>query len=497
MSVPADPHPESESLAGRSADDLASDLAAGRTTSVAVVRALLARIDAVDRPGPVALAAVIATAPDVLEQAEQLDAERAVGSVRGPLHGVPVLIKDNVEAVGLPGTAGSLALAGRPVSDDAPLVAALRAAGLLVLGATNLSEWANLRSPLSSSGWSAVGGLTGNPWALDRSAGGSSSGSGAALAAGFAPLAIGTETDGSITCPSSLNGVVGLKPTLGLIPTAGVVPLAASQDSPGPMARTVADAALLLDALTGSSSYAAGIGSATLEDLRLGVAAAWPSGHPGTDALFGASMDALAAKGATLSVAEVTPVAGVGADELTVLLCELRDDLDAYLAARPGVGPRSLREVVDFNVTHADRELVHFGQEFLEQALATGGRDDDAYADARARCLQWAIDETLAPALEAGPEFLVAPAYGPAWKSNLAGGDAFGGGLASPAPSIGGWPVLCQPMGLVAGLPVGLVLIGRPRSEARLLAAAHAIETALDVRADTAWRPAWSPPGRG
>jgi amidase len=492
-----DPHPPSAALAAVSAGDLAADLSAGRTTSAAVVRTLLGRIDAIDGPGPVGLAAMVASAPDAIEQAERLDAERADGRVRGPLHGVPVLVKDNIEAVGLPGTAGSLALEGRPVAADAPLVAALRAAGLVVLGATNLSEWANLRSPHSASGWSAVGGLVGNPWALDRSAGGSSSGSGAALAAGYAPLAIGTETDGSITCPSSLNGVVGLKPTLGLVPTTGIVPLAGSQDMPGPMARSVRDAALLLDALTGSSEYGAAVGTAGLEGLRLGVASGWLSGHPGTDALFARVADDLATGGAVVTAAEVTPVAGVGADELVVLLCETRDDLGAYLARRPGDGVASVADVVEFNRAHADRELAHFGQEFFEQAAATGGRADPAYAEARARCLAWAVDETLEPAFAAGPEFLVAPAYGPAWKSNLVGGDAFGGGVASAAPSIAGWPVLCLPMGLVAGLPVGLVLIGRPRSEARLVAAAHAIETALDLDAGQQWRPTWPPPTRG
>ncbi len=490
-----DPHPATAGLARASAADIAADISAGRTTSVAVTRALLSRIAALNDAGP-ELRAVLAVSADALDQAARLDAELAAGRRRGPMHGVPVLVKDNIEAVGLPGTAGSQALAGRPVEHDAPLVAALRAAGLVVLGATNLSEWANMRSPHSASGWSGVAGLTGNPWALDRSAGGSSSGSGSALAAGLAPLAIGSETDGSITCPSSLNGVVGLKPTLGLLPTQGVVPLSSSQDAVGPMARSVRDVALLLDALTGSTTYSAAIGTVPLADVTLGVARGWLSQHAGTDDLFDATTAALAGDGATLVESSVTPLAGTGADELVVLLGDLKDDLDAYLSTRPGTGPRSLADVVAFNVAHADVELAHFGQEFLEAAVAAGGRANEEYAGARARCLTWAVEENLAPAFDAegAPDVLVAPAYAPAWKSDLTGGDHFlGGGVASAAPSIAGWPVLCLPMGLVHGLPVGLVLIGRPHTEQRLLAVGHAIEERLAL----VLAPSWTPPTRG
>ncbi len=494
----ADPHPPTAPLARATALELAADLAAGRTTSLTLTRALLDRITVVDGPGDIHLASVLAVAPDALEQAAARDAERADGRVRGPLHGVPVLVKDNIEAVGLPGTAGSLALAGRTVVADAPLVAALREAGLVVLGATNLSEWANLRSPHSASGWSGVGGLTGNPWALDRSAGGSSSGSGAALAGGLAPLAIGTETDGSITCPSSLNGVVGLKPTVGLVPTAGVVPLSGSQDSPGPMARSVADVAVLLDVLTGTTHHHAALGTAALPDVRLAVATGWLAGHGGTDALFASVLGSLASAGATVTTAEVTQAGAAHAAELTVLLAEMREDLDAYLAARPGAGVASVAQVVDFNREHADVELAHFGQEFLEQSLTAPSRSDAAYAEARAACLRWALQECLEPAFAGAdaPDVLVAPAYAPAWKSDLMAGDFFlGGGIASTAPSIAGWPVLCLPMGLVAGLPVGLVLIGRPHTEARILAVGEAIESHLALR-DTL-RPTWAQPERG
>jgi amidase len=496
--MPSDPHPATADLARTTATALAADLDAARTTSVALVRALLERIEAVDRPGSIGLGSVLAIAEGAVDQAERLDAERAAGLLRGPLHGVPALVKDNIEAVGLPGSAGSFALAGRPVTGDAPIVAALRAAGLVVLGATNLSEWANIRSPRSTSGWSAVGGLTGNPWALDRSAGGSSSGSGAAVAAGLAPLALGTETDGSITCPSSFNGCVGLKPTVGLVSGDGVVPISRSQDSAGPMARSVHDVAALLDALTGSSAHAAAVGSRSPRDLTLGVATGWLSGHPATDAVFAATTVALERAGATLTESAVTPAGEIGQHELKVLLCELKDDLGAYLEGRPGAGVRSVADVVAFNREHAGSELAHFGQERLEQAVETGGRADPAYADARARCLAWAVDECLRPAFEAAeaPDVLVAPAYAPAPKSDLVAGDHFGGGgVASAAPSIAGWPVLCLPMGLVDGLPVGLVLMGRPQAEAALLAAGHAVEQVLGLQGSLT--PGFRPPQRG
>ena len=492
----SDPHPSTADLASADAAELARRLGDGTLSSVALVRSLLERIAAVDADGP-RIGSVLALADDALEQAARLDRERAAGQVRGPLHGIPVLIKDNIEVEGLPGTAGSLALADRRAT-DAPLVAALRGAGLVVLGATNLSEWANMRSIRSTSGWSAVGGLTVNPWALDRSAGGSSSGSGAALSAGLAPLAIGTATDGSITGPASFTGVVGLKPTIGLVPTEGVVPLASSQDAAGPMARTVADVGALLAALTADPSYVVDAEPITLAGVRVAVADGWRTLHPQTDAVFDDVLRTLGSAGADLAQATVRPIGDVGAHELTVLLGDLKDDLDTYLSARPGPGPRTLAEVVEFNREHADRELAHFGQDYLELAAAGAGRADPAYAEARRRCLTWAVEEMLEPAfaLDGGREVLIAPAYAPAGKIDLVGGDHFlGGGVASPAPSMAGWPVLCLPMGLVGGLPVGLALIARPHQEGRLLAVGHAVEALLDLRGRLT--PTWHPPGRG
>ncbi|MFN8168009.1 MAG: amidase family protein [Candidatus Nanopelagicales bacterium] len=493
-----DPHPPTAALARATAYEIAADLEAGRTTSVEVTRALLERIAAVDHDG-VELRAVLAVNPHALDEAARLDAERVEGTVRGPLHGVPVLVKDNIEAVGLPATAGSLALAGRPVELDAPLVAAMRAAGLVVLGATNLSEWANLRSPRSTSGWSAVGGLTGNPWALDRSAGGSSSGSGAAVAGGLAPLAIGTETDGSITCPSSFHGCVGLKPTVGTVSTVGVVPLSGSQDSPGPMARSVRDVALLLDALTSGSAYAAAVGTWTPDEVHLGIAGGWLTGHGPTDEHFAAALERLDAAGLTLTPVDVPePQYSVGNHELQVLLCETKEDLDAYLAARPGAGVHSLAEVLAFNEEHAEHELAHFGQEYFEMAAQTAGRAEPGYAEARAACLDWAVGTALEPATSSpgGPQILVSPAYPPAWKSDLALGDhTVGVSGTISAAAMAGWPVLCVPMGLVDDLPVGMLLVGRPGSEADLLAAGHVVEQALDLRAQL--QPRWTPAQRG
>jgi amidase len=412
---------------------------------------------------------------------------------------VPVVVKDNVEVLGMPASAGSLFFQGRPAERDAPIVSAMRDAGLVVLAVTNLSEWANLRSNWSTSGWSAAGGLTGNPWALDRSAGGSSSGSGAAVAAGLSPLAIGTETDGSITCPSSLNGLTGLKPTVGLIPTRGIVPISASQDMPGPMGRSVRDVALLLDALTGSSSYAAALGSRAPGDVRLGVANAWLSGHSGTDGVFLGVTQALFEAGARLVTSEVSSTGEYEDNELVVLVGEMLDDMNSYLADRFGEGAPTMADIVQFNRDNAAVELAHFGQDLLEKALESGGRAGERYAASRQACLDWALTKNLDAAMaDDGLDVLIAPAYGPAWKSDLVNGDSFGGGgKASPAPSIAGWPVLCLPMGLVDGLPVGLVLIGRPRDEARLLAVGQVVEDVLGLAHDPAFRPSFAAPARG
>ncbi len=486
-----DPHPDSHDLAALTLTDIEARFADESLTSEELVRTLLDRVDAIDRADTeTSLRSVAAVSPDALAVAAERDRERRDGTSRGPLHGIPVLIKDNIEAVGLPGTAGSSALVGRP-SRDATLVQRLRDAGAIILGSTNLSQWANMRSPRSTSGWSATGGLVANPWALDRTAGGSSSGSGAAVAAGLAPLAVGTETDGSIVCPASVNGVVGLKPTVGVVPTTHVVPLSASQDSPGPMGRTVADVATMFGVLSATSA------PASRDEPTIAVATNWLIGHPASDALVTETIAAVAASGLTCVRRDVAlPGPTEWADELTVLLAELKDGLDDYLAARPGGGPRSLADIVDYENAHADIELPYFGHEFLDQALTSGGTSAEAYREARARNLEWATTTCLVPALE-GADVLIAGAYGPAWKSDLVNGGS--SGLAScvtMAPAIAGWPIMSVPIGLVGGLPVGLAIVGRPHDEWTVLDVAQRVERVVAARSPLP-QPTFGRPARG
>jgi amidase len=487
----ADPHPASEELAYLSARELADRLAHGEMSSVEATSGLLDRIEGVDLDGTaIELRSVAAVSARAIDEAAASDARRRAGDPPRALEGLPVLVKDNIEADGLPGVAGSTALVGRP-AHDAPLVSALREAGAVILGSTNLSQWANIRSDRSSSGWSATGGLVVNPWALDRTAGGSSSGAGAALAAGLAPFAIGTETDGSITCPSSVNGVAGLKPTVGSVSRTRVVPISASQDSPGPMARHVADVAMLLGALLGADP-------ASLDGPRprFVASATWRTGHAHTDAL----VDQVVAELAAVTAVETRDVATVGEaegkDELTVLLCELADDLSAYLATRPGDGVRSLDDVIAHEEANAEIEMPHFAHEHFVAAAKSGGRASDEYAPARERNLAWATATCLEPALE-NADVVVGALFGPAWKVDLAYGDRDGAGAGSTsAAAIAGWPIAAVPIGLVDGLPVGLGLVARAGQEATLLRAAALVEEIVVPRGEFA-RPAWRAPQRG
>jgi amidase len=506
--VPTDPSPTTEELAYLTAGEAQERMQAGELTSERLVESLITRIGELDGPDTAtALRAVIAVDPTAVEQARRSDEHRRRRGSPRALEGIPVLIKDNVEAAGLPSTAGSTSLLGRPPLHDAPLVARLREAGAVILGTTNLSQWANIRSPRSSGGWSAVGGLTGNPWALDRNAGGSSSGSGAAVAAGFAPLAIGTETDGSITCPSSLNGVSGIKPAVGAVPTGGVVPISHSQDSPGPMARSCADLMTMLAVLTGETPPASGPspapaasatsaapdapgGRPSTTGLAVGVARNWMTGHPATDALVDEALHRMRAAGVQIKDTQAAYSTNeVDDDEMTVLLCELKDDLDAYLPTRGPGGPQSLVEVIAHEDAHAEVEMPWFGHELFELAVSYGGCGTDRYREARRRNLEWALKTCLEPAME-GVDVLVAPTYAPAWKSDLVlGGHPAIGAPTTRAPSIAGWPIATVPMGLADGLPVGLALIGRPGSEYTLLA--------LGAHTEAPARPAWRMPGRG
>ena len=477
---------------GRSITELSRELAAGTTTSAALVDAYLERIERLDRSGP-ELRSVLAVNPDARAQARALDAERAAGKSRGPLHGVPLLIKDNIEtADALPTTAGSLALAENRNGRDAPLVARLRDAGAVILGKANLSEWANIRSTHSTSGWSALGGVTRNPHALDRNACGSSTGSGVAVAASLAAGAVGTETDGSITCPASLNGVVGLKPTVGLVSRTHVVPISHSQDTAGPMTLTVADAALMLAALAGSDpadaatreadarkrDYVAALDAGALRGRRVGVMR-WRTGDlPAVDALFERALQTLREGGAELvDIAASGVPEELGALELEILLTELRADLDAYLATTgAAVKVRTLGDVIAFNQANA-AELSLFGQDLFEKAAATKGLSDPKYVEALARARRMAGEDGIDRLLkEHRVSVLVGPSYGPAWMTDLVNGDQTLDGSSSQLPAVSGYPHLSVPMGAVKGLPVGLSFIGPAWSEAELLACGHAYE---------------------
>ena len=469
-------------------------MTAGKATSAELTRAYLDRIAAMDRKGPT-LRSVIAVNPDALAQAKALDAERKAGRIRGPLHGVPVLIKDNIEtADAMATTAGSLALKDNVTRRDAPVVAALRAAGAVILGKTNLSEWANIRSTHAMSGWSAVGGLVRNPYALDRTACGSSSGSGAAVAASFAAAAVGTETDGSVVCPSSINGLVGLKPSIGLVSRTHVVPISHSQDTPGPMARSVRDAAILLSAMVAadpadpatvgavSRDYAAGLSVSALSGMRIAVLR--PDGLPADlTARYDAALAVLRGAGAVLVDVKAPKLEGIGEAEFTVLKTELKADLETYLATTPPtVTARTLDQLIAFNRAHAAQEMPFFQQEIFEEAAKTKGLDDPTYKAARAKSLRLASEAIDGMLRSANAQVLVEPTYAGAWLSDPVYGDQYSGPSSSELPAIAGYPNLTVPMGLTKGLPVGLSFIATKNGEATVLGAGYAYEQRAKAR---------------
>ncbi len=484
--------PEEKSVAA-----LQSDLASGKVTSEALVRAYLARIAAIDRSGP-ALHSVIALNPHALADARARDAKRRAGPPLGPLDGIPILLKDNIESAdGTATTAGSDALVANFAVRDAPVVRRLLAAGAIVLGKTNLSEWANIRSSHSISGWSAVGGLVKNPYALDRNACGSSSGTGAAIAASLAAVGVGTETDGSVTCPAATNGLVGLKPTVGLVSRSRIVPISHSQDTAGPMGRSVADVATMLDAMAGSDPadvatkaadahkdhYLQALDNATLTGKRLGVLRYTTGNAPALDAVFARAVALLRAHGARIvELKTYRPNPAVGDAETNVLMSELKVDLGAYLASTPKtVRTRSLAEVISFD--RADpRELALFGQDFFEKAQRTTGLRSSAYVRARrlARTSSGprGIDKLIA---DNKLDALVAPSYGPGWRTDVIDGDNSSGAVAS-LPAVAGYPHLTVPMGYVRSMPVGISFVAGAWTEARLLALGAAYERAAHAR---------------
>jgi amidase len=497
--APAFPQVPAPELEEATIATLQTAMARGEQTARSIAEAYLDRITSLDRSGP-QLNSVIELNPDALPLADALDKERKAGRVRGALHGIPVLLKDNIDTGDrMQTTAGSLALVGAPAPKDAFVVERLRLSGALILGKTNLSEWANFRSTHSTSGWSGRGGQTRCPYVLDRNPCGSSSGSGAAIAANLAAVAIGTETDGSVVCPASANGLVGLKPTLGLVSRAGIIPLAHSQDTAGPMTRTVRDAALLLNAMTGSDArdpltstsaghvavdYTATLASSALRGKRLGVVRSYFDIDPAVDRVMEASLTALREAGAILVDPVVLPNAGKYDDsEGVVLRYEFKADIATYLATRAGPDvPRSLAALIAYNIQHAAEEMPWFGQELFEQAEAKGPLTDKAYLNALKRNHHLSRGEGIDAALRAHRlDALVAPTGGPAWMTDLVVGDHFTGGY-STASAVAGYPHITVPAGFVHGLPVGLSFFAGAWAEPALFGIAYAFEQATLAR---------------
>ncbi len=484
--------PPTQHFAFASIAEMQAAMDAGTLSAEMLVSDAHARIDAMDRSGP-RLNAVIALNPAALDIARALDEERRRSGPRGPLHGIPVLLKDNIDTGdGMVTSAGSLALAEHRPQHDAHIVERLRAAGVVILGKANLSEWANFRGNRSTSGWSSLGGQTRNAVDPTRNPCGSSSGPAVAVAAGYVPLAIGTETNGSIVCPAAANGVIGLKPTVGLVSRRGIVPIALSQDTAGPITRSVADAALALAVMAGSdalddatadadakgSDYVGAIGSSTLRGLRIGVVRRHFGVHRETDALMEVALEVLRTAGAEIVDPADIPTHGqFNSASFEVLLHEFRPHLEAYLADS-GAPLSSLDALIAFNREHADMVMPWFGQELFERAALKPGLDDPAYFQARDDARRLAGPDGIDAVMDSlGLDVLVAPSNAPAWLTDPLLGDHFLGGSSSAA-AVAGYPNITVPAGRVGGLPVGISFFGRAYDEARLLAIAHAFEVA-------------------
>lgn len=478
---------------------LQAGLQSGKYTARRLVEQYLERIDRTDRQGPT-LRSVIEVNPEALAIADALDAERRAKGPRGPLHGIPVLIKDNIDTADrMMTTAGSLALDGSIAPRDAFLVERLRAAGVVLLGKTNLSEWANFRSTKSTSGWSARGGQVRNPYALDRNACGSSSGTGAAIAANLAAIGVGTETDGSIVCPSSVNGLVGIKPTVGLVSRTGIIPISHSQDTAGPMARTVTDAALLLAAMAGVDSqdaqtkesagrdlaFTRALDANALKGARIGVARKRYFGYsPAADRLIEAAIAEMKARGATIvDPADIATAGELDDCELEVLLYEFKAGLNAYLGRlRPSAPVRSLTDLIAFNEREQAREMPYFGQEILLMAEKKGPLSSPAYLKALGTCRSLARTKGIDAVMKMHKlDAIVAPTGSPAWPIDPVNGDHFLGASSTPA-AVAGYPSITVPAGQAFGLPVGISFIGRAWSEAKLIGLAYAFEQAATHR---------------
>ncbi len=498
--------PREDALFEKGVAELGGMMARGELTSRALTERYLQRIAAMDKRGP-AINAVIELNPEAAAIADALDAERKAGKTRGPLHGIPVLIKDNIDSAdSMRTTAGSLALADSTPRQDAFIVQRLRDAGAVLLGKTNLSEWANYRSTRSTSGWTGRGGLTRNPYVLDRNCSGSSSGTGAGIAADFATVGIGTETDGSIISPSGICGLVGIKPTVGLWSRAGIIPISASQDTAGPMARTVADAAALLGALTGvdardgataaskgrvPTDYTTVLKPGALRGARIGVARAQAGFNPDVDHLLEEAIAAMKYAGAVVVDPASLPTSPqLGAAEGVVLDYEFKAGLNAYLASRgPTVAVKSLAALITWNEREKEEEMPWFGQEIFLRAQQCGPLTDKKYLDARATCLRLARTQGIDAVMTTHRlDAIILPSNQPAWTTDLLNGDHFTGGDTTYA-SVAGYPSITVPMGLVHGLPAGLSFIGRAWSEGALLGLAYAFEQATALRRAPTYAP--------
>jgi amidase len=497
VSAPATPTPPqlTVDVVELSAVEARDRMAAGTLTSSSLVQAYLDRIASIDDAGP-RLNAVIELNSSALTEAAALDAERTGGSVRGPLHGIPILLKDNIDSVGLVNSAGSLALAENWPKEDAFLVGRLRAAGVVILGKANLSEWANFRSTRSSSGWSSQGGQTKNPYVLDRNPCGSSAGTGSAVAASLAAIGVGTETDGSIICPAAVNGLVGLKPTVGVVSRRGVIPISISQDTAGPMARTVADVALLMNGMAGvderdpagpaaqgkiPADYLTYLRADSLKGKRLGVLRQGMGFHPDVDAAVNQTIDRMKASGAEIVEVKVPTYNQWNDAELEVLLYEFKDGLNAYLAASASPH-KSLAALIAWNKANADRVMPFFGQELFEQAQAKGPLTEPAYRKARESARRLAGADGLLAALSRDKlDALLAASVSPAWPTDHVLGDHFAGAGYGMA-AVAGTPSITIPVGESHGLPVGLTLMGAAYSEPQLIGLAYAVEQLTKAR---------------
>ncbi|HWZ79740.1 MAG TPA: amidase [Candidatus Sulfotelmatobacter sp.] len=479
--------------------ELQDGMRSGKFTARSLVEKYTARIDEIDKRAP-AVNAIIELNPDAFAIADALDEERRAKGPRGPLHGIPVLIKDNIDTADrMMTTAGSLALVGSKPPKDSFVAQRLRAAGAVILGKTNLSEWANIRSSHSTSGWSGRGGLTKNPYALDRNACGSSSGTGAGISANLAAVGIGTETDGSIVCPSSSNGLAGIKPTVGSVSRSGIIPISHSQDGAGPMCRTVRDAVILLGALTGvdpeDSATAASAGKSQtdysqycdpngLKGARIGVARKYFGFNDAVDALMEEALDVMKKQGATLvDPADIETLGKFDDSELLVFMYELKADLNAYLARLgPSAPVRTLKDIIEFNDRNRQKEMPYFGQDLFLKAEGKGPLSEKAYLDAVARNHQLARTEGIDAIMDKHHlDALVAPTGGPAWLTDLINGDHSGGG-SSNAAAVAGYPNVNVTAGSIFGLPVGISFFGRAWSEPTLIKLAYSFEQAAKAR---------------